>query len=683
VRTTLLVLLALLPAAAAVAQSADEPTRLEPVVVSATRLEQKADEAPAAVTVILGDDIRHSPSQTLDDLLRQVPGFSLFRRTSSIVGHPTTQGVSLRGIGPSGTSRALVLHDGVPLNDPFGGWVYWNRVPLLGIDQIEVVRGGGSSVWGNYALGGVVNVLARRPTERGATLEASYGTQDTTAIGGLVTEALGPFRLLLEGRYFDTDGYPVVKASRRGRIDIDADSTYGVFNGRLELHVAPDITLWASGNYYDEERGNGTPLQVNDTTSGIAAFGGRLGSGDDEWRFATFGNWQQFHSTFTTQAADRNSEVLALDQTVPTTSAGGWLQWSRRFGSHLLAAGGDVRWITGETDEIVFVAGRPARTRTAGSEQVIGGVYVQDVWTPHRIVEVTAGLRGDVWLNYNGFRHDTPPPAGIPARQTFDDIERIIPSPRLALLVHATPSTDVRASVYQGFRIPTINELYRVFRVRSDVTVANASLRPERLTGGEAGLTQRWGPLEWRVTGFINDVKDLVANVTLADRLPDCLAPGVTTCRQRQNLDRARIQGVETELEARFGRDWRLLASYLFTDARVVDASSQPALEGKRLAQVPQHNVSLSAQYRNPALLDATVTARFIGDQYEDDLNTLRLGSYAVIDLFASRAITRWAEVFAAVENLLDSTYTVGRTSEGVISIGAPRMVRGGVRLTF
>jgi outer membrane receptor protein involved in Fe transport len=317
----------------------------------------------------------------------------------------------------------------------------------------------------------------------------------------------------------------------------------------------------------------------------------------------------------------------------------------------------------------------------AGAEQFVGGVFVQDVWTPHPIVEVVGGLRGDLWLNYDASRRDTPPPAGVPARQTFDDIERVIPSPRLAALVRATPTTDVRASVYQGFRIPTINELYRVFRVRNDVTVANATLHPERLTGGEAGVTQRWGPLEARVTGFVNEVKDLVANVTLTRRLPDC--PAGTTCRQRQNLDLARIQGFESELELRLGRDWRLLAAYLFTDARVVDAPNQPLLEGNRLAQVPEHSVSLGLQYRNPALLDVTANVRYVGEQYEDDLNTLTLGSYFTVDLFASRQVTRWLEVFAGVENLLDATYSTGRTSEGVISIGAPRVVRGGLRLTF
>ena len=126
------------PVVPAAAQEPEAPVRLAPVVVTPSRLEQRADEAPASVTVVTGEDIRESASQTVDDLLRQVPGFSLFRRSSSVVAHPTTQGLSLRGIGPSGTSRALVLLDGVPLNDPFGGWVPWSRLPLLGVEQIEV-----------------------------------------------------------------------------------------------------------------------------------------------------------------------------------------------------------------------------------------------------------------------------------------------------------------------------------------------------------------------------------------------------------------------------------------------------------------------------------------------------------------------------------------------------------------
>jgi len=675
-------LLGMLTVSPAAAQQYDDPTRLEPVVISVTRIEQKAGEAPASVTVLTRDDIRQSASQTVDDLLRQVPGFSLFRRSSSLVTHPTTQGLSLRGIGPSGTSRALVLVDGVPANDPFGGWVYWSRIPMQGIEQIEVVRGGGSSAWGNYALGGVVHVLTRRPTERAVFFDGSYGTRDTMNFDLLLHEVQGPLRLTLEGNYFDTGGYPVVKESRRGSIDIDADSRHTTFNGRVELVASPEASLFVSGTYFDEERGNGTPLQLNRTGSGSAAVGGRLGTLDDgEWRLTLFADDQKFRSTFSTQALDRNSETLALDQRVPTTSAGGWLQWSRKFGSHLVAAGGDARWVSGETNERVYNAGAFARIREAGGQQFIGGLFVQDVYTPHPAWELVGGLRGDYWHSYDGTRHDTPPAAGVPAEQTFNDIDRIIPSGRVAALFHATPTTDVRASAYQGFRVPTLNEQYRVFRVRNDVTVANESLRPEQLTGGELGVQQRWGPLEGRITGYWNEVQDLVANVTLTSRLPDC--PVGTTCRQRQNLDLARIRGLETELELRPARDWRLLASYLFADARVVEASQQPGLEGKRLAQVPEHSATAAVRFARPDWFNASLTARFVGDQYEDDINSLPLGSYVVVDLAVSRAFGKHTEVYVAVENLFDRIYTTGRTSEGVISIGEPRVARAGVRLRF
>ncbi|MET0851588.1 MAG: TonB-dependent receptor [Candidatus Rokuibacteriota bacterium] len=682
--TPFALLAGLLAPAAAGAQSAEPEAvpRLDPVVVTVTRMEQKASEAPAAVTVLTGEDLRTSAGQTLDDVLRQVPGFSLFRRSSSVVGHPTTQGVSLRGIGPSGTSRALVLLDDVPINDPFGGWVYWNRVPLAGIERIEVVRGGGSSVWGNYALGGVVHIVSRRPTERGIAVEASAGTGDTMNFDILVNEVQGPVRLSFEGSFFDTGGYPVVKESRRGSIDIDAESMHGSATLRVDVAVTPDLTLFLSGNLYGEDRGNGTPLQINTTQAGALAVGGRLKTSDgSEWATALFGHIQDFRSTFSTQAADRNSETLALDQRVPSSSVGAWAQWSRRFGAHALMAGADVKWVEAETNENVFAATGFLRRRVAGGEQVITGVFVQDVWTPAPWAEVVGGLRADYWLSYAGTRRDSPPPAGIPARQSYSDLDRLILSPRVAALFKATPTTDVRASAYQGFRVPTLNELYRVFRVRDDVTVANEHLKPERLTGGEVSVQQRVGPVQGRATGYWNEVKDLVLNVTQARPLPDC--PAGTTCRQRQNVDLARIRGVEAELEYRPAKEWRFLASYLFSDTRVLDAPQQKALEGNRLAQVPEHAFTLGARFEHPAWFTAGVQVRFVGDQFEDDLNTLSLGSYTVVDLTISRAFAKWGEVFVAVENLFDQTYAVGRTTSGVTSIGAPRLVRGGVRLTF
>ena len=133
-----------------------QPARLfDSVTVTPTRTEQRLGDIAASTHVIDQEEIRHSPAVMADDVLRTIPTFSLFRRTSSLSAHPSAQGVSLRSIGPSGVSRSLVLIDGVPFNEPFSGWVYWSRIPLESVDRIEMIDGSSSSIWGNYALGGV------------------------------------------------------------------------------------------------------------------------------------------------------------------------------------------------------------------------------------------------------------------------------------------------------------------------------------------------------------------------------------------------------------------------------------------------------------------------------------------------------------------------------------------------
>src|SRR5207247_6343814 len=141
-------------------------------------------------------------------------------------------------------------------------------------------------------------------------------------------------------------------------------------------------------------------------------------------------------------------------------------------------------------------------------------------------------------------------------------------------------------------------------------------------TGGETGVEQRWGPVDVRVTGFWNEVQDQILNVTLSTNLADC--PAGTTCRQRLNVDRTRIRGVETEIEVRPFPRWRLFAGHAYIDASIVEAA-QAALEGKRLAQVPDHVLTVGAQWDDPAWVAATVLARRVGAHVDDDLNTLPL----------------------------------------------------------
>src|SRR5947208_7593976 len=159
--------------------TADPPNQVPPdsrsfadiLVVTAARSQERLTDAVAPTSVLTREDIARSPGLTLDERLRQIPGFSLLRRSSSLTAHPTSQGVSLRGLGPSGASRTLVLFDGAPLNDPFGGWVYWNRLPLSGLEAVEVSRGSLSQLSGSAAMGGAIQLLPRSP--RPNTLEVT------------------------------------------------------------------------------------------------------------------------------------------------------------------------------------------------------------------------------------------------------------------------------------------------------------------------------------------------------------------------------------------------------------------------------------------------------------------------------------------------------------------------------
>ena len=323
--------------------------------MTATRTRQPLKDVPAHVTVLTQEDIHQSAAQTIDDLLRQIPGFSLFRRSSSLVAHPTTQGVSLRGIGPSGASRTLVLLDGIPMNDPFGGWVYWSKVPVQSIERIEVVRGGGSSVWGNYALGGVIHIITQPPQKRMHTLVGAGGTRGTVNLGLFASDVLGPVGVAVEGKYFHTDGYQIIRGDQRGTIDINnADSEQKIFNGKIEYALADDVMLLLHGGYFTEDRGNGTPLTHNATDAGYIRGGTRLTTPDgSEWTLDVFSHLQTFESTFSSPAPDRNSETPALDQfDVPSTAVGTSLQWSKQtHPNHLMTAGTDLRWIDGETNE--------------------------------------------------------------------------------------------------------------------------------------------------------------------------------------------------------------------------------------------------------------------------------------------------------------------------------------------
>ena len=665
------------PAPAAAAEPPRPPPGpiWEEIVVTATRIARTQRDTPAAVTLLTREAVERSASKTADELLREVPSFGLFRRSSSMAADPSSQGVNLRGIGPSGVSRSLVLVDGVPANDLFGGWVYWRAMPRIGIERVEVVPGGGSALYGNYALGGVTQFFSRPITPRSLAAAAEYGSFDEYRLGVRAADRRGPIGAAVEAEGLKSSGYAVVAPAQRGAVDGTTPSSSAVVNARVEAAATPDLTLTARGGWFWEDWNGGTRY----TTAGVkrfdygagASWTGGLGTMD----LKVSGQTAEFTQSRARIGTGRATEAQAARQSVPADDLGAGLLWTSRplalAGRHTLALGSDGRRIAGTTREDLMpptVGPTSVVHRDAGGTQWLYGVFGQDVYDVSSAVAVHAALRYDRWANTDASRTELNG-AGTTTTTRFARRSDGQVSPKLALLVRPVEGVTLRAGAYRAFRAPTLNELYRPFQVGAVRTEANENLGPEKLMGGELGLEAAPARgLVVRATGFWNELEGPITNVTVG-----------TNLRRRENLGQARVRGLEAGATLRFARAWLASAAYTLADGTVTEAPGQPQLVGKDLPQDARHRASASLAFDDPRLLSAVVQARYLGAQYEDDLNAARMGEFVVVDVSASRRIGRNVDFVLGVENLFDEEYTVGRA--GVETIGQPRFVHAGVRI--
>ena len=635
---------------------------VDTVVVTASRGAARL-ATPEATTVLTSAELLTSAAGALDDALRNTPGFSLFRRSSSRVSNPTTQGVTLRGVSGSGASRTLVLADGLPLNDPFGSWVYWNRIPQAAVDRVEIVRGAAGDLYGADALGGVIQVLTFAPGRTRFRASGEAGSHDTARFSGFGGTQRGPWSVDAAGEWLRTDGVVIVGEEVRGPVDVRADSDYtsGFLGGGYNAgrwHATLRLSL------YDENRGNGTPLTVNATdwtqVSGEAA--GSFGEG--VWQVRASGGTQDYFQTFSSVLGGvlRNGERLTFEQTIPTTFATASGQWTRGTSEQVWLFGAELKRARGNQDEIRYsVAGVPSGPFPSGGTETIGALFARVSLTPRDPLTVVIGMRGDFWQS-------TPTDGTSPTHsaQFF--------SPRVSAAWRLSSITSVHTSVYRAHRTPTLNELHRRFAVGNTVTNANPLLDPEHLTGFDGGALFAWRRLSARVTGFWNELDGAITNVTL---IPPPV-PGQIT-RQRQNTDTVRARGLEVEADVRPFPQWTFGALAGVTRSTFVDAPVQPALVDKRVPQVPSYQLGATVTYVDPIGFTGSVQARRVGLQFDDDLNSFRLEPFGVVDVFLSQQIMRSLRAFAAIENLGDADYDVGRTP--IRTIGWPRTVRIGLRV--
>jgi outer membrane receptor protein involved in Fe transport len=635
----------------------------EAVNVTSSRTDVPKADPTATITVLSSTELLTSAPVTLDDALKMVPGFTLFRRTSSRTANPTTQGMALRGIGGTAQSRSLVLADGVALNDAFGGWVYWNKVPQTAIDRIEVQRGSGSDLYGADAVGGVVQLLTLRPirpTGRALFEGGNLGTGRVSLFGGGRTHG---WRYSAGGEWFTIDGYIPIATEQdpgiapRGPIDGTLGSTHRSGLVSAGFQAANGWRVDIAGNVFDEHRTNATPVSINSTASrqGSTDVAGGVGGGLLSAR--VFGGTQRYRQTFSTVNATRTGETLTRDQSVPSTAGGLGSQWFREWGRHALLFGAEGRYIEGTSIETPYLQGRPSAVTEAGGTQRLGSAFVQDAIRVNERLTLVFGAHGDGWQSESQL-------TGY-AKSSGSFNPRASGSYRIG-----ESGMTVRGAVYHGFRAPTLNEFYRNFGSGNTQTRPNEALNPERLTGGDIGVTIGRGRASARLTGFWNVLDEAITTITLSST-PQLII------RQRANADTLHASGVEVEGDVRFASS----LSVAFTSGVVSSRfKGTTALRDKRVPQVPAYNVGLSVRYNRRAWT-ASAQLRVTGPQFEDDQNVFTLRRATVFDVFAGRTLARKVTAFVAVENLFDTVYDVGRTP--TLTTGLPRAARTGVLIAL
>ncbi len=638
-----------------------------------------AERKLAATTTLDRAAIDRVASGRMEDVLRDVAGLASFRRSDSRSAHPTSQGLTLRGLGGNAASRVALTLDGVPQADPFGGWIAFEALDPHAIERIRIIRGGGID-----GVAGAIEVDSRSP-DAGETLEAalfagSRSSIDARLLGGAKWN--GGFASISASRAQSAGFIPVVAADR-GPADQRAPYRQGAVRARIVQSIGAATEAQVSVSNFADQRARGTAHSDNRQHGSDASL--RLvGNGPTRWSALAYVQRRRFDSQFAAISAARTSANLTLDQHVPASGRGARVEIEPRWGAIETRLGAEWRRVTGQTNEdFRFVAGAPTRQREAGGRNDVGALFAGARWSRGGW-SLAGDARADRWTMADGRLIERDLAGAVLTDSRFATRSGWQGSGRIAIGRALGEALSVRGAAYRGWRLPTLNELYRPFRAGADATAANPALDPERLRGIEAGLD--WSPerrIKLSATAFADRLNGAIANVSLG--AGPAIFPQVGfvaaggTFRQRQNVTALRSRGLEVDGRWQEG-PWQARLSYALTDARIEARGTALALDRKRPAQVARHGASASIGWTR-ARLAFDGTARFTGRQYEDDNNDRALPAAVTFDASGQVALSPHLAIEARIENAFDHLVVATLSGDGTRERAGPRTWWLGIRV--
>ncbi len=651
------------------------------IVVTGRGLDAAPGDRVYDIVTIDRDRIQANASSRLESILSDVAGLQQFRRSDSRSANPTSQGISLRGIGGNASSRALLILDGVPQADPFGGWVAFPAYASGRLGRIRVTRGGGSGYQGPGALAGTVELDSATPDQL-TPLSGSiaYGSRDSVDAQGSAALVRGSGFATLSGAYARGDGFTPTVAENRGPVDRAAPYEQASGALRTVIGVGARTELQLNASAFTDTRDRGVDFTTNSSKGADASL--RL-VGRGRWGYSALAYLQtrSFASSFNSVNATRTSVTQSLDQyNTPATGLGARFEILPPLGESItLRLGADVRDVSGKTQELfTYVNALPTRRRQAGGSSRTTGVFADGSLVAGDLT-FSLGGRVDWWRIAGGYLTErTLTGLGAPLTAfAYPDRDGSEATGRGGVAWQVVDGVTLRTAAYRGWRLPTLNELYRPFRVGSDATFGNAALAPERLEGVEGGITLTPAPsVSIAATYFYNRLKNAIANVTTA--APPQVLPGVTTYRIRQNLDAIRAHGFELDASWRPG-PIGVQASWSHTNSRVAGSGIAAGLDGLQPAQTPRDQVSgtIDGRYRDARV---SLTLRHIARQFEDDQNIRVLAPATTLDAYAALPIARGFVAELRGENLFDARVEAGVTGAGIVERATPRTLWAGLR---
>jgi outer membrane receptor protein involved in Fe transport len=653
--------------------------RLEPassaeqITVTAYRAPLGDLESPATTRVLSQQALATTAGITLDDQLRQLPGVELFRRSPSLVANPSSQGISLRGLGSTSASRTLVTEDDAPLNDPLGGWIHWQEQPALSIRSIELVRGGASDLYGSSAIGGVINVVPVRPSTNSAEVTSTYGAEGTFDSSALAQSSFGPWGMLASAGMIGTDGYIQESPYQRGPVDV-ASNVHSENALIAAEHLQSPLRLFARASAFNELRHNGTPYQFNATRLVRYSTGGDWSNAHaDSFTLRLFGSDERFRQTFSSISNAPNTanpacsyrcgETPTKYSYVPDNELGASAHWSQPLRAGLLFLAGadshDVRvWDLEQT------YGSSAALTNLHDHQRDTGAYAELMATLRAWTLIASG-RVDWYQNFDGQSRkltgtgwSAPSLLPVQNQTNFD--------PRLGLSRKIGEHWAFSASGFRAFREPTPNELYRSTQVGSELTLPNNNLLSERATGWEAGAASQrsWGVI--RASYFLTQVNRPITAFTINPNSSPILL-------MRENLGQIESRGLSLDYELSPLHWLTFDGGYQYAHAVV----SRGTLDyGNWIPEVARNLATLNLRASRPRLGTLSLQSRLSGRMYDDDANTYLLAGYFRLDAYASHTFRTRFDLFAAGENLTGQSIEVSKTP--TTTLGQPRAARVG-----